>query len=65
MKVSKDKLDIVMANAGVSMLELSQKTGCTPSTLTKIKKGTIKESRPITIGKIAKALDVDVSEIIE
>lgn len=37
--------------------------GLSPQTLTRIRKGT--DVKPVTVGKIAKALGVDPAEIIE
>lgn len=58
------KLDLAMANKAYSAKELSQKCGVSQVTIVRIKKG-VQEARPETIGKIAKALDVPVTDIIE
>lgn len=64
MKIDKMKLDLAMASKAYSAKELSQKCGVSQVTIVRITKG-IQEARPGTVGKIAKALDVPVIEIIE
>lgn len=64
MKVNSQKLQIAMANAAYSAKELSEKCGISQVTITRITKG-VQEARPQTIGKIAKALNVPVTDIIE
>ena len=64
MKIDKMKLDLAMANKVYSAKELSQKCGVSQVTIVRITKG-VQEARPETIGKIAKALDVPVTDIIE
>lgn len=64
MKIDKMKLDLAMANKAYSAKELSQKCGVSQVTIVRITKG-VQEARPETIGKIAKALDVPVTDIIE
>lgn len=64
MKIDKMKLDLAMANKAFSAKELSKKSGVSQVTITRVTKGT-QVARPGTIGKIAKALDVPVVDIIE
>lgn len=63
MKIDNSKLELAMANACINTNELSQKASINCSTLTRIKNG--KQVQPITVGKIAQALNVQVIEIIE
>lgn len=63
MKINSTKLDVAMANACITTNELSKKTNLNHSTLTRIKSGSC--ANPATIGKIAKALNVRVEELIE
>ena len=63
MKISNEKLEIAMANECITRNELAKKSGVAEITLSKIK---IKQSmKPATIGKIAKALNVKVEDLIE
>ncbi len=64
MKIDKMKIDVTMAKKGYSAKELSEKCGVSQVTIARLKRG-VQEARPATIGKIAKALNVDVTEIIE
>lgn len=64
MKIDKMKLDLAMANKQYLAKELSEKCGVSQVTITRITKG-IQEARPETVGKIAKALDVSVADLIE
>ena len=63
MKIDNKKIDIAMADACLTMSELSKQSGVNIVTLTRLRKGT-QETRPKTVGKIAKALDVSVEDII-
>lgn len=64
MKVSKQKLETLMAQNCLSVLELANKSQVSKSVLFKI--GKINSNlRPVTVGKIAKALNCDVTELIE
>lgn len=64
MKLNRTKLDIAVANAGLpSYRRLAQRIGCSAQNLSVIlSRGTCK---PVTAGKIARALGVDVAEIME
>lgn len=62
MKISKEKLNIAMANKCLNARELAKVTGIAESTIVRIKRGFPASTK--TIGTIAKALDVDVTEII-
>lgn len=63
MKINVMKLNVAMAKACITTNELSNKAELNYSTLTRIKSGT--QANPATIGKIAKALNVNVEELIE
>lgn len=63
MKINLMKLNVAMAKACITINELSNKSNLNYSTLTRIKSGT--NANPATIGKIAKALNVSVEELIE
>ena len=63
MKINSAKLDVAMANACITTNELSKKTNLNYSTLTRIKSGS--HANPATVGKIAKALNIRVEELIE
>lgn len=63
MKISKSKLEIAMARAELNRNDLSKKSGLPIPTICNVySRGTCK---PATAGKIASALGVDVTEIIE
>lgn len=64
MKLNKKKLDLAMTKNAYSAKELSQKCGVSQITIVRITKG-VQEARPGTVGKIANALGVDVTEILE
>ena len=52
-----------MANACTSITNLCKETKLNYSTISRIKAGS--DANPATVGKIAKALNVNVTEIIE
>lgn len=62
-KVNLLALLTAMANACMSVEELSEKVGCCRTMIYNIKRG--KLTRPETVGKIAKALGVDAKDLIE
>ena len=62
MKVDRKKLELAMARACLSTAELIAKAEMPRGTVNGIISG--KSSKPGTIGKIAKALGVDVTEIL-
>ena len=61
-KVNNKMLDLVLAKKRLS-LSFLRKGGVSPQTITKVRKG--EDVLPATIGKIAAALCVDVTEIVE
>lgn len=64
MVIDVKKLDKAMASKMFTLKELSKESGVSNVTIIRLKNGTQKP-KPITVGKIAKALGVDVTEIIE
>lgn len=62
MKISKKKLDIALANAGITKKELSKKSGVNACIIASITK---QNNPPKTVGKIAKALDCKVTDLLE
>lgn len=64
MKIDCQKLDIAIANERLMFKEVSSKAGISYECLTKIRNGT-RNPKPSTVGKIAKALNVDVRDIIQ
>ncbi|MEG1619791.1 MAG: helix-turn-helix transcriptional regulator [Eubacterium sp.] len=64
MKIDTKKLDLIMAENCLSAEELAKLTGVSSVTVSRIKKGTQK-ARPKTIGKIVKALNLKVNELIK
>ena len=63
MKIDKKKFDIAFANAACTLKEFANKSGIAEVTICRIIKGKQK-ARLSTIGKLAKALNVKVEEII-
>ncbi|MFU0824784.1 helix-turn-helix domain-containing protein [Clostridium sp.] len=64
MRIDNKKFEIAMAEACLSVNELSKQSGVNIVTLTKLRKGK-QELMPKTVGKISKALGVPVEELIE
>lgn len=64
MVVDLQKLQLAMARACMSSANLRKSAGVSDVTLCKIQNGT-QEPRPSTLGRIAKALNVDPGELIE
>ena len=64
MKIDKMKIDVAMANKGYSAKELSEKCGVSQITIARLKRG-VQKAIPETIGKIAKALNVPVEQLID
>ena len=62
MKIDKRKLEIAMANACMSTAELQKNAMMPKQTLFSAISG--KNIKPVTVGKIAKALGVAVTEIL-
>ena len=62
MKISKDKIDLIMANKGLTAVEVSKRSGISRQNFSTIKlRGTC--TAP-TAFKIAKGLGVDASEFL-
>ena len=61
MVVSTEKLDLALARAQMPISRLRQ--GTSPQTLRRIQRG--ENVRPATLGRIAQALGVDVTELID
>lgn len=64
MKINSEKLKIAQANSCLNNKELCKNAGIGTITLLEIKNGKRKPTLK-TIGKIAKALGVDVTELLE
>mgnify|MGYP001117716922 CR=1 FL=1 len=63
MKINRQKLMLLMASKSFSLLELSKNSGISATTICRMQRGN--NCKPATIGKIAKALDCDVKELLE
>lgn len=59
MKIKRAQLEMAMAKACLSVGELCENSGIARSTLIKIKAGK-QAPKPVTVGKLAKALDCSV-----
>ncbi|NBJ16644.1 MAG: helix-turn-helix transcriptional regulator [Dehalobacter sp. 4CP] len=64
MKLSIPKMQLAMANSCMSMGELAVKSGVTETSIRRIKNCQM-QPRPKTIGKIAKALNIKVEDLID
>lgn len=64
MKIKKTKLELAMADMNFTVSDLANATGISVTGISKIKNGQ-QNARPATIGKIAKALNVPVENLIE
>lgn len=62
MRINKRKLEMELAR-NCKTLSMLRGDGLSPQTLTRVKNGRI--VKPVTVGKIARALGVDPAEIIE
>lgn len=63
MKINKKKLQIAMARKKMTNASLARATGITPQTVGNMLRGCCDTSLP-TVGKVAEALGVDVTDII-
>ena len=63
MKADRKKLELAMARACMSTGDLVKKSAMPRPTVNNVIMG--RDVRPATIGKIARALDVDVTDILE
>lgn len=64
MKLNNNKLLLTMANACMTIGELSKKSGVSKTALSNYTTGK-SNPKPATLGKIARALDVEVEDLIE
>lgn len=63
MRIDNKKLLLLLATKSMSITEIVEKSGLSRGTVSAVKAG--KSCTYITIGKLAKALDVPVTELIE
>lgn len=64
MKLNIKKFEIALANTGMTLKDLYTKADVSDRALLDMRKGK-SNSRPATLGKIAKALNVDLQDIIQ
>lgn len=64
MKLSIEKFNIELARKQLSIKEFCAKSGIPRTTIVQVRRG-VRNAKPKTIGRIANALDVDVTAIIE
>lgn len=64
MRLSVKKLFICMARNQMNDKDVLEKSGLSKATFNQVKNGSV-SPKPATIGKIANALDIDVTELIE
>ncbi len=65
MKLNKEQISVIMARKQLSIRDVCEKGNLSEDTFKQAKGGKYKSVTPITAGKIAVGLDVDVTEIIE
>jgi lambda repressor-like predicted transcriptional regulator len=65
MVVNRDKLALAMAKAGMTTRALRQEGKLSPQTVARIKSDPNYRPNPVIIGRLAKALGVEVEEIVE
>ncbi len=63
MVIDKDKLEIAMANICIGQYDLCEKAGINKQTYRNVRKG--KNCKPVTVGKIAKALGICAEALIK
>jgi DNA-binding Xre family transcriptional regulator len=63
MQLNMHKVDIALANSGVNKTQLAEKAGISRQGFMSLLSQ--RELTPVSVGKIAKALNVDVAEIVE
>ncbi len=64
MVVCKQKVELIMADNCITYDDLAKKSGLSRFTIQKMLAGKV-DTRPVTVGKIAKALGVNAKELIE
>ncbi|SHI92556.1 helix-turn-helix domain-containing protein [Parasporobacterium paucivorans] len=64
MRIDSNKLNILAAKSCLSMIEISKLSGVDTVTISRILKGS-QEPRIQTIGKLARALNVQVEDLIK
>lgn len=64
MRISKEKLDVIMARQQKTITEICEAAGLPLETFKQARSGA-RNPKPKTVGRIAAALGVDVTEIIE
>lgn len=63
MKINTHKINVLLANKGLTQTALAEQTGISRQSIcTILKRGTC---YPVSAGKIARALGVDVEELLE
>lgn len=64
MKIDNEKIMLALANSGMMLKDLCKKAGLSENAFRSIRQGK-STPRPATLGRIAKALNVDVQDIIQ
>ena len=63
MKANRKKLELAIARACMDTVDLAKKSAMNRKTVSNVIAG--RDVKPATLGKIARALDVDVADILE
>ena len=64
LKINSNKFSLALAKAGMTTTELKAKSGVGRNTISKAMNSEI-NVRPVIIGKLAKALNVEVEQIVD
>lgn len=64
MKINNEVFNLALTETCISKKELAEKAGVDVVTISRITSG-VQEPRPKTIGKIAKALNISVKDLVE
>lgn len=64
LKIDNLKVVLALSNASYTVKELAKQSGLSTGSISKIINGHTLKVRPATIGKLAKALDVDVKDLL-
>lgn len=63
LKIDAKKLELSQAKKGINTNQIILKSGLTEKTIQNMKNG--KPCRPLSVHKLAKALEVDITEILK
>lgn len=65
MNISREKIQIILANRLMTINEFAKVSGLSRTYLSALINGKKSNIKPVTLGKLAKALDVDVEMLLK